>query len=464
VTLLSATPSAAAAALPSADDKHISVYSSVAIYTLPVLDRAGHEYVGLLELLEPLGRVSSQPEGQRWKLRFNTVEAEFSVGKTRAKVHGRNFDFAAPFLMENARGLVPLSSLGTLLPRFLGTAINFHESARRLLVGDVAIQTSVRLDAGNPPRLLLSFSAPVDPAISTEPGKLRMIFKRDPVVSPASSPLSFDNKVITRASYSENNGDAEFDVTANEPLLASFSGDRKTIEVSAVPPAAVVNAKAATPSAAAAQNPAQTSRGANATAGSRRLLAAIDPAHGGEERGAALTETLAEKDVTLGFARMLRHELETRGFAVVLLRDGDNSSTPEQRAAAANVARAAIYIGLHATSQGNGARVYTALLPVEGPGKGAFHAWNAAQAPALPASKIVAAAIVAEMKKREFPILSSSASLRPLNNVVMPAVAVELAPGADGAADLTSANYQQQAASAIADAIVSVRERLGAQP
>jgi N-acetylmuramoyl-L-alanine amidase len=148
----------------------------------------------------------------------------------------------------------------------------------------------------------------------------------------------------------------------------------------------------------------------------------------------------------------------------VLLRDGDGNSTPDQRAAAANVARAAIYISLHASSQGSGARVYTALLPVEGASKGAFHAWNAAQATALPVSKIVSAAIVAEMKKREFPARASSASLRPLNNVLMPAVAVELAPGADGADDLTSANYQQQAASAIADALVSVRDRLGVQP
>jgi N-acetylmuramoyl-L-alanine amidase len=457
------------AAAPSADEKHISVYSSVAIYTLPVLDRAGHEYVGLLELLEPLGRVSSQTDGQRWKLRFNAVEAEFSAGKTRAKIHGRNFDFAAPFLMENSRGLVPLNSLGALLPRFLGTAVNFRESARRLFVGDAAIQTSVRLDASTPLRLVLSFSAPVNPTISTEPGKLRMVFKRDPVVPPASSSISFDNKVIARATYSENNGDAEFDVVAaaNDPLMASFSSDRRTIvvsaiQVSAVQPATVVNAKAAAPSGAASQNPA--SPGANAAAGSRRLLAALDPAHGGDERGAALTDSLAEKDVTLGFARLLRHELETRGFAVMLLRDGDSSSTSDQRAATANVARAAIYISLHASSQGNGARVYTALLPVEGASKGAFHAWNAAQAPALPVSKIVAAAIVAEMKKREFPIHSSSASLRPLNNVLMPAIAVELAPGADGADDLTSANYQQQAASAIADALVSVRDRLGAQP
>ena len=189
----------------------------------------------------------------------------------------------------------------------------------------------------------------------------------------------------------------------------------------------------------------------------------VDPAHGGSERGAALTDTLAEKDVTLGFARLLRHELEVRGFAVALLRDADTSSTLDQRAAAANVARAGIYISLHATSQGSGARVYTALLPVEGPSQGAFHAWNAAQSPALPVSRIVAAAIVAEMQKREFPVRASSASLRPLNNVSMPAVAVELAPGTDGVADLTNANYQQRAASAIADAVVSVRDRLGAQ-
>jgi N-acetylmuramoyl-L-alanine amidase len=446
-------------AAPSAEEKRVSVYSPVAIYALPVLERAGHEYVGLLELLEPLGRVSSQTDGRRWNLRYNALDAEFAAGKTRARIRGRNFDLAAPFLIENSHGLVPLSSLGALLPRFLETPVNFHESARRLFVGDVRIQVGVQLDASNPLRLALNFSAPVNPTISTEPGKLRMVFKRDPVVSPGSQSISFDSKVITQASYSENNGDAELDVAATQPLMASFSNDRKTIVISVVPQAP------ATPSAAGTQSPAQTSPAANLASGtSRRVLAVVDPAHGGGERGAALTDTLAEKDVTLGFARLLRHELEVRGFAVALLRDADTSSTLDQRAAAANVARAGIYLSLHATSQGSGARVYTALLPVEGPSKGAFHAWNAAQSPALPISRIVSAAIVAEMQKKEFPARASSASLRPLNNVFMPAVAVELAPGADGVADLTNANYQQRAASAIAEAVVSVRDRLGVQP
>jgi N-acetylmuramoyl-L-alanine amidase len=155
--------------------------------------------------------------------------------------------------------------------------------------------------------------------------------------------------------------------------------------------------------------------------------------------------------------------LELRGFSVLLLRDADTTLTLDQRAAAANVARAVIYISLHADSLGSGARVYTSLLPVEGPSNGAFHAWNSAQAPALPVSKIVSAAIVAAMRKQEFSVQAFPASLRPLNNVFMPAVAVELAPGPNGIADLTSANYQQRVAAVIADAVASVRDRLGAQ-
>ncbi len=453
VTLLSAAP--------STEEKHVSVYSPVAIYTLPVVERAGRDYVGLLELLEPLGRVSTESNGHLLRLRYNAIDAEFVAGKSRAKIHGRDFDFPAPVLIENSRGLIPLASLSALLPRFLGAPVNFRESARRLFIAGVGIQPSFRLDAANPPRLVLSFTGPVNPTISTEPGKLRMVFKRDPIVSPGSQSITFDNPVITHASYSENNGDAELDVAATEPLMAIFSSDRRTITIATAqavqqPAPAKPNVEAG---ATEPKNPPQSPPPIV-----HRVLAVVDPAHGGDERGAALTDTLAEKDVTLGFARLLRHELEIRGFAVALLRDADTSLTLDQRAAAANMAQAGIYISLHAASQGSGARVYTALLPVENESKGVFHAWNTAQAPVLSLSRVVSAAIVTEMQKRDFPAQRSSASLRPLNNVFMPAVAIELAPGSDGIADLTSANYQQRAAAAIADAALSVRDRLGVQP
>jgi N-acetylmuramoyl-L-alanine amidase len=447
----------------SSEERHISVYSPAATYTLPILERAGHEYVGLLELLDPLGRVSSQSNGGVLRLRYNTVDAEFVAGRTRGRIRGKEFDFAAPFLIENSRGLIPVGSLGALLPRFLGTPVNFHESAGRLFVGNVGIQVSFQLDANDPAHLALNFSGPVNPTISTEPGRVRMLFRRDPLLSPGSQSIAFDNKIFKQASYSEAGGDAELDVAANEPLIATFSGDRRTIDMAPVQPSPATSGTAAT-SGVGQGNPAQGTAATSAGAGSsapHRIVAVVDAAHGGEERGAALTETLAEKEVTLGFARLLRHELETRGFAVVLLRDSDIGLTLDQRAAATNVAHAGIYITLHAVSQGTGARVYTALLPVEGASKGVFHPWNAAQAPALPVSKIISAAIAGEMQKREITARASAASLRPLNNVVMPAVAVELAPGEGGVTELSSANYQQRVAAAIADAVASVRDRLG---
>lgn len=447
------------AAATSSDEKQLSVYSSVATYNLPVAERAGHEYVGLLELLEPLGRVSSDLKGKRWRIRYDTTEAEFETGRTRCRVHGRDLNLTAPFITENSRGLVPVASLGALLPRFLGAPVSFHESSRRLFVGDVSIHPSFQLESAPQPRLVVNFSAPVNPTISTEPGKVRMVFKRDPIVSPGSQSISFESQIITQASYSEANGLAELDVAGNIPLIASFSNGGKTITLSAAPTVAAAPAVSATKNTVASPLSSAPAR----APGMARPVAVIDPAHGGDERGAALADQLAEKDVTLGFGRLLRHELEQRGFAVLLLRDSDTALPLDQRAGAANAARGAVYVSLHAVSQGNGVFVYTALLPAEGPSTGTFYAWNSAQSAALPTSRAVAAAVVGELQKKQFSAREFPASLRPLNNLLMPAVAVELAPGPNGLADLSSANYQQQAAAAVADALVSVRDKLGVQ-
>jgi N-acetylmuramoyl-L-alanine amidase len=455
----------------AADEKRLSIYSSVATYTLPVTDRLGREYVGLLEVLEPLGRISARVEGQHWKMRFNDRDGDFVTGKARAKVRGRDLDLGGPFLIENSRGMVPVSSLSTLLPRLLGNTVNLHEDARRLFIGDIATQVSVHLDSSTPPRLVLNFTAPVNPTISTEPGKLRMVFAREPLVPPANMSLPFENTIISQANFSESNGTAELTIPANSPLMASFSNNGRTITVTAAAQAPATGAAPATggtplPEAqpSTSGSPASGETPAPSASPARRLLAVVDPAHGGTERGAALTETLAEKNVALGFARLLRHELGRQGFAVILLRDGDDTLTLDQRAGAANSARAAVYISLHAASQGSGARVYTALLPRAGSDRGPFHLWDVAQTAALPVSQSVAAAIVSEMQKRDFPARGYSASLRPLNNLLMPALAVELAPGPKGVTDLASANYQQKVAAAIADAVASQRQRLETQP
>lgn len=448
----------------SADEKRISVYSSVATYSLPVVDRAGHEYVGLLEILEPLGRVSTTVVGSRWKLRYNDVDTEFVAGRTRVKVRNRDYDLPFPFLIENSRGLVPVSSLSTLLPRFLGNSVTLHEAARRLFIGDTGVQVKTQLESTPPPRLVLNFTAPVSPTIATEPGRLRMVFTREPLIWAGNPALSFENAVITEAAFVESNGTAELTVAGTAPLMASFSNNGRTIVVAAASAGTIPSAPSPSePTGTSGQQAAPTNPPVQGST-IQRPLVVVDPAHGGTERGAALTDTLAEKTVTLGLARLLRHELEQQGFAVMLLREGDETLTLDQRAGTANAAHAVLYIALHAASQGSGTRVYFAMLPSDTSAKGPFRPWNAAQAAALPVSQSVVGAMIGALQRHQISARAYAASLRPLNNLLIPAAAVELAPGPNGIADLPSANYQQKAAAAIADAVAALRQHLGAQP
>ena len=112
-----------------------------------------------------------------------------------------------------------------------------------------------------------------------------------------------------------------------------------------------------------ASPPSQPASAVPASPAPRRYFAVVDPSHGGDERGAAITDSIAEKDITLAVGRRLRQELEARGLPTLLLRDGDATLSLDQRASLTNSAHAAIYISLHAASQGSGVRVYTALSP-----------------------------------------------------------------------------------------------------
>jgi N-acetylmuramoyl-L-alanine amidase len=467
----------------AAPEKHLAVYSTAANYSLPIVQRQGHEYIGLLELLDPLGTVSAKSEPPRWRIHYNNILGEFIAGHTHASVQGRDADLAGRFLMENGRGLVPLASLGSLLPRFLGGPATLHQESGRLFIGNIATHFTASVASEDPSHLVFRFTAPVNPSVATEPGKLRMTFSREPVTAPASPTLTFGSKTIPEATYSENNGAAQITVTSTIPLMASFSHDGRTITLA--PPksqtvAAVtgtpvteaatpaVNAPGAATSASAAatpQNnpPTPTPRPSGAVG--RRYFAVVDASHGGNDRGEALSSTLAEKDVTVAFARRLRQELENRGISTLVLRDSDATVSIDDRAFYANTTHAAVYVALHAASNGHGVRLYTALLPYSGEDDhGPFHSWTTAQSASMPLSQAAVASVAAELKKQQVTVRSLTAPLRPLNNVVTAAIAVEVAPPGSDASQLMSPDYQQLIAGAVANGIADIRAQLAAAP
>ena len=249
--------------------------------------------------------------------------------------------------------------------------VDYRSASQRLLIGNVAEHFTADLKKGAPSRLLIGFPSAVNPTVATEPGKVRLTFKREPVVA-ATPTVHYDDPLITGTTFSEHNGVAELEITGSAPLMANFADGGKTIIVTAAPaPAptqAVQQLPLNVPQTAATTLPQPTPQAPPRP----RFLVVIDPAHGGADIGAAITPQLPEKDVVLALARRVQHELQARGIAASLLRNGDSAIGLDQRATSINAARPALYIALHAANTGKGVHVFTELLSAESAGPGGF--------------------------------------------------------------------------------------------
>jgi N-acetylmuramoyl-L-alanine amidase len=189
----------------------------------------------------------------------------------------------------------------------------------------------------------------------------------------------------------------------------------------------------------------------------------IDPSHGGNDKGATFGGKLVEKDITLRLAREVRKELEERGIAVRLLRESDVDLSLDHRAEITNEQRAGLYVALHAGGPGKGIRVYAPLLTDVQPQTGRLLPWESAQQGALSRSQTLARVVSEELKKKGLTVVSLAVALRPLNNIIAPAIAVELAPDENDLLSLENPKRQANVAAAIALGILQVRSQTGAR-
>jgi N-acetylmuramoyl-L-alanine amidase len=448
-------------AQPNAE-KHLTVYSRQASYSVPLIDLNGQPYVGLVELLEPMGAVDARADGKKFKLRFSAPgmresELQFHDGKDKGKVGGNNIKLAANFALQNGRGYVSLSSVSAVLSGALALPIRLNPGARRLFIGDVGKRFTLELRNGTPSKLFVSFDAPVNPTIATEPGHIRFTFRRDPVL-PAIEQVSFADPLITGARFAEHDEVGELDVTATGPLMANFADGGKTIVITAAPsaPPQPIAQQAPPPSPATPPQPVEAQP---KPTGPPRFFVLIDPAHGGTDIGAAIANDLPEKDVVLVLARRLQRELESRGIAAMLLRNSDITISLDQRAVSANAARPALYVALHAANTGQGVHVFTSMTEANSTTARDFLPWDRAQSAYVESSAAVAASVMAELVSRKLPNTLLPAPLRPMNNIAAPAIAVEIASPSNDVADIAKPAYQAQVAQAIADGIATTRNK-----
>ena len=217
----------------------LSVYSRQANYTVPLILQNGQSYVGLVELLEPLGTVDARVDGKKIKLKFSPpggreLELQFQDGKDKGKVKGDNIKLPANFALLNGRGYIPLSAVSEVLARALSQQIRLNPAAQRLFVGDVGEHFTLDLRNGTPSKLFISFDAPVNPTIATEAGHIRFTFHKEPVL-PAIDRTSYTDPLITGAQFTEHDGVAELDITGTGVLISNFADGGKTIVVTGAP-------------------------------------------------------------------------------------------------------------------------------------------------------------------------------------------------------------------------------------
>ena len=457
--------------------KPLLIFTRQATIPIDVFELDGKEYVDLAAALFGAGPVSVQTKDTEQRLRLGKILIVLENGQGIATLGRNRFQLAAPFVLEGGRGLVPLQSLPALLAQVLDERVDYHQVSRRIFIGDSATHLSAQLKQSE--TLQLSFSGRVSPQIAAEGSRLRLLFLHDGVTSSTQN-WNFQDSLISSASYGETEAGPEVTITGTEPLLATFADGGRSIVITAAPkaasasapqPATTASAAPSTAQSAPPPTPAPENSAATATAEPvqsatpnppvapaihSRLLIVLDAAHGGDERGAALTGDLAEKDVTLAIARRLHTELENRGIPSFMLRDGDSTMTLDQRATVANSLRGALYLAIHAGTLGKGVRIYTSMLAPAGQTQGLVP-WETAQASFVSSSQKVASLMLDDMGRRalNFPVVLLPAPVRPLNNIAGASVAVEIAPEGRSADTLSEASYQQAIATALANAIAT---------
>ena len=88
------------------------------------------------------------------------------------------------------------------------------------------------------------------------------------------------------------------------------------------------------------------------------------------------------------------------------------------------------------------------------PAETAVPPWLTAQAAWVSQSTQLEARIGAALQRAKLPLVSSRASVRPVDSLTCPAVVVELAPESEDRNSITDGDYQQRVAEAIAGALV----------
>lgn len=345
-------------------------------------------------------------------------------------------------------------------------------SAHHADVAEITVEPSVA-DLGELTKIVLRFSQSPSYAVETTADQVVLHFPGARLTGPSPERLLDSPRV------------ARLLVRAGEvTIVYREKGLSANVYALGAPPRLVVDVTR--PASAPAPGTASSSAPRPPAPGKTAKTIVIDPGHGGTEEGAKGPGGSLEKDATLALAKTVQETLQRRGYRTVLTRTTDATVGLEDRAAAANAAKADVFLSLHCnaarSASAHGTEVYYLSLDASDRAAAALaESENRAPAGAATAEKnsavrdldlilwdlaqnqhLGASARLSEIVQADFNKLLGittrgvkQAPFRVLIGVNAPAVLVEVSfiTNADEERKLTSEEFRRQVADTLAGSL-----------
>lgn len=456
----------AAGLLLSAENERLVIFSENGRSEVAVSQVGDLRYVELAPVIASEGSFSSKFVRNGFRIEIGKNDVELRTGEKQVRVGRTTVALVGPIIGAAEQSQIPLANVAEVLRLLLKKPAALREGGR-LFIGNAADFVATEYRRGDPGNVVLSFRHPVNPTVSTDEGKVTLIFKQEPVLM-NSVDQQFPDSKIKRLQFAEAQGTGVITLSGSGSLSAHFEDDNRKIVITAAPaPAVVATSPAEAPKTAPesatpaipGESVTESLPPGTKTEGGRTYVVAIDPAHGGSDAGVRFSEKLLEKDLSSSLAEKLRAELANRGISSIVLREGEHDVSADQRAETANAARVTFYVGLHAGQMGTGVRIFSPLVGTPA-SSSLFTAWQRVQEPFAERSVRFSAAVAAQLGQKKVPARQLAANTGPVMHLASAAIAVELAPSEGGDDEtLQSASYQQKVAQAIAMAIADERAK-----
>ena len=309
--------------------------------TLRAEERDGRTFLSVNDAITALeGTMTFDEKTRSYEVKLKGRSAVFGVDAALAVVDTKLVSLGAPVRGQGALAWAEPEFFQKVLGPMAGLSLTWDRATRALSVrrgeiAEIAVESSVA-DLGETTKIVFRFSQTPSYAVEVTPEQV-VLHVPNARLSAASPERLLDSPRVARLLVRGG------DVT----IVFREKGLRANVYALGAPPRLVVDVTRGISGAAPAAGARTAVLAPGPTPAPKAKIVVLDPGHGGVEEGAKGPGGLLEKDATLALSKTVQEVLQRRGYRVVATRGSDATVGLDDRAAAANAAKADVFLSIH---------------------------------------------------------------------------------------------------------------------